>query len=78
VPRSLGRSRVLNESANAPAPSRCSIAANSDIPASDVIRPPSKATRIRLTITDGKPGKIPVFGRKWDQSAVNRLFAGGC
>jgi hypothetical protein len=41
-------------------PSRRSTAAKSDIPESEVIRPPSKATCTGLPITDGKPGKIPV------------------
>src|SRR5271155_4072729 len=39
---------------------RCSIAASSNIPASEVRRPPSKATCTGLPPTAGKPGKIPV------------------
>src|SRR6266571_2865582 len=41
-------------------PSRCSTAASSNIPASEVIRPPSKATCTGLPFTDGKPGRTPV------------------
>jgi hypothetical protein len=41
-------------------PSCCSTAASSNIPASEVIRPPSKATCTGLPITAGKPGRIPV------------------
>jgi hypothetical protein len=41
-------------------PSRCSTAASSNIPASEVIWPPSKATCTGLPFTDGKPGRIPV------------------
>ena len=40
--------------------SRCSIAASSNIPASEVSRPPSKATCTGLPATAGKPGNIPV------------------
>jgi hypothetical protein len=42
-------------------PSRCSIAASSNIPVSEVIRPPSKATCTGLPFTAGKPGRIPVL-----------------
>src|SRR6266702_3717183 len=42
-------------------PSRCSIAASSNIPASEVIRPPSKAICTGLPATAGKPGRIPVL-----------------
>src|SRR3954447_17330348 len=41
-------------------PSRCSIAASSNIPASEVIRPPSKLKCTGLPATGGKPGRIPV------------------
>src|SRR6059058_5235904 len=41
-------------------PSRCSIAASSNIPASEVIRPPSKVKCTGLPATGGKPGRIPV------------------
>jgi hypothetical protein len=42
-------------------PSRFSIAANSNIPPSEVSRPPSKVTCTGLPATAGKPGKIPVL-----------------
>jgi hypothetical protein len=41
-------------------PSRCSIAASSNIPASEVIRPPSNVKCTGLLATGGKPGRIPV------------------
>ena len=40
--------------------SRCSIAATSNIPPSEVSRPPSNPTCTGLPATAGKPGKIPV------------------